>query len=35
MADCILDLYPSATDVGKQWGPDFAVVLREFWATLA
>ncbi|HEV3292215.1 MAG TPA: alpha/beta fold hydrolase, partial [Streptosporangiaceae bacterium] len=26
MADCILDLYRSAVDVGKQWGPDFAAV---------
>src|SRR5581483_4792215 len=26
MADCILDLYRSATEVGKQWGPDFAAV---------
>ncbi|HEY1617913.1 MAG TPA: alpha/beta hydrolase [Streptosporangiaceae bacterium] len=26
MADCILDLYRSATDVGKQWGPDFAAI---------
>lgn len=24
MTDCILDLYRSAVDVGKQWGPDFA-----------
>jgi pimeloyl-ACP methyl ester carboxylesterase len=23
MADCILDLYRSAVDVGKEWGPDF------------
>jgi pimeloyl-ACP methyl ester carboxylesterase len=23
MADCILSLYRSAVDVGKQWGPDF------------
>jgi pimeloyl-ACP methyl ester carboxylesterase len=23
MADCILALYRSATEVGKQWGPDF------------
>jgi pimeloyl-ACP methyl ester carboxylesterase len=26
MADCILDLYRSAVDVGRQWGPDFAAV---------
>ena len=26
MADCILDLYRSAVDVGKQWGPDFAAI---------
>jgi pimeloyl-ACP methyl ester carboxylesterase len=26
MADCILDLYRSATDVGKEWGPDFVNV---------
>ncbi len=24
MADCILALYRSAVDVGKEWGPDFA-----------
>jgi pimeloyl-ACP methyl ester carboxylesterase len=24
MADCILDLYRSAVDVGRQWGQDFA-----------
>ena len=23
MADCILDLYRSAVDVGKEWSPDF------------
>jgi hypothetical protein len=23
MADCILDLYRSATEVGIQWAPDF------------
>jgi len=23
MADCILDLFRSAVDVGRQWGPDF------------
>jgi pimeloyl-ACP methyl ester carboxylesterase len=26
MADCILALYRSATEVGKEWGPDFADV---------
>jgi pimeloyl-ACP methyl ester carboxylesterase len=26
MADCILDLYRSAVDVGRQWGPDFASI---------
>ena len=26
MAHCILDLYRSAVDVGKQWGPDFAAI---------
>lgn len=26
MADCILDLYRSAVDVGKRWGPDFTAV---------
>src|SRR5207237_2581311 len=26
MADCILDLYRSAVDVGRQWGPDFAAI---------
>ena len=26
MADCILDLYRSAVDVGKQWGPDFVAI---------
>jgi pimeloyl-ACP methyl ester carboxylesterase len=26
MTDCILDLYRSAVDVGKQWGPDFAAI---------
>jgi pimeloyl-ACP methyl ester carboxylesterase len=26
MADCILGLYRSAVDVGKQWGPDFAAI---------
>ncbi len=26
MADCILDLYRSAVDVGKRWGQDFAAV---------
>ena len=26
MADCILDLYRSAVDVGTQWGPDFAAI---------
>jgi len=26
MADCILDLYRSAVDVGWQWGPDFAAI---------
>ena len=26
MADCILDLYRSAVDVGSQWGPDFAAI---------
>ena len=26
MADCILDLYRSAVDVGKQWGPDFTAI---------
>ena len=26
MTDCILDLYRSAVDVGRQWGPDFANV---------
>jgi pimeloyl-ACP methyl ester carboxylesterase len=26
MTDCILDLYRSAVDVGRQWGPDFAAV---------
>jgi pimeloyl-ACP methyl ester carboxylesterase len=26
MADCILDLYRSAVDVGKLWGPDFAAI---------
>ncbi len=26
MADCILDLYRSAVDVGKQWCPDFAAI---------
>ncbi|MGH3288711.1 MAG: alpha/beta fold hydrolase, partial [Streptosporangiaceae bacterium] len=26
MADCILDLYRSAVEVGKQWGPDFAAI---------
>src|SRR6266851_7476223 len=24
--DCILDLYRSAVDVGRQWGPDFAAI---------
>jgi pimeloyl-ACP methyl ester carboxylesterase len=26
MADCILDLYRSAVDVGRRWGPDFAAI---------
>ena len=26
MADCILDLYRSAVDVGEQWSPDFAAI---------
>jgi pimeloyl-ACP methyl ester carboxylesterase len=26
MADCILDLYRSAVDVGRQWGQDFAAI---------
>ena len=26
MADCILDLYRSAVDAGRQWGPDFAAI---------
>jgi pimeloyl-ACP methyl ester carboxylesterase len=26
MADCILDLYRSAVDVGSQWGPDFTAI---------
>jgi pimeloyl-ACP methyl ester carboxylesterase len=26
MAGCILDLYRSAVDVGRQWGPDFAAI---------
>jgi pimeloyl-ACP methyl ester carboxylesterase len=26
MAECILDLYRSAVDVGKQWGPDFVAI---------
>jgi pimeloyl-ACP methyl ester carboxylesterase len=26
MADCILDLYRSAVDVGRRWGPDFASI---------
>jgi pimeloyl-ACP methyl ester carboxylesterase len=26
MADCILDLYRSAVDVGSLWGPDFATI---------
>ena len=26
MTDCILDLYRSAVDVGKQWGPDFVAI---------
>jgi pimeloyl-ACP methyl ester carboxylesterase len=26
MADCILDLYRSAVDVGERWGPDFAAI---------
>jgi pimeloyl-ACP methyl ester carboxylesterase len=26
MAECILDLYRSAGDVGKRWGPDFAAI---------
>jgi len=26
MADCILGLYRSAVDVGRQWGPDFAAI---------
>jgi pimeloyl-ACP methyl ester carboxylesterase len=26
MADCILDLYRSAVEVGRQWGPDFAAI---------
>jgi pimeloyl-ACP methyl ester carboxylesterase len=26
MTDCILDLYRSAVDVGRQWGQDFAAV---------
>jgi pimeloyl-ACP methyl ester carboxylesterase len=26
MADCILALYRSATNVGKEWGPDFAAI---------
>jgi pimeloyl-ACP methyl ester carboxylesterase len=26
MAHCILDLYRSAVDVGKRWGPDFAAI---------
>jgi pimeloyl-ACP methyl ester carboxylesterase len=26
MAECVLDLYRSAVDVGKQWGPDFVAI---------
>ena len=26
MAECILDLYRSAVDVGRQWGPEFAAI---------
>ena len=26
MADCILGLYRSAVDVGRQWGPEFAAI---------
>jgi pimeloyl-ACP methyl ester carboxylesterase len=26
MTDCILDLYRSAVDVGRQWGPDFTAI---------
>jgi pimeloyl-ACP methyl ester carboxylesterase len=26
MTDCILDLYRSAVDVGRQWGPDFEAI---------
>jgi pimeloyl-ACP methyl ester carboxylesterase len=26
MAECILDLYRSAVDIGKQWGQDFAAI---------
>jgi hypothetical protein len=26
MADCILDLYRSAVDVGRQWGPEFEAI---------
>jgi len=26
MAECILDLYRSAVDVAKRWGPDFAAI---------
>jgi pimeloyl-ACP methyl ester carboxylesterase len=26
MAGCILDLYRSAVDVARQWGPDFAAI---------
>ena len=34
MADCILDLYRSAVDVGKQWGPDFAAIPAPGLATI-
>jgi len=26
MAECILSLYRSAVDVGRQWGPDFVAI---------
>ena len=28
MADCILALYRSAENVGKEWGPDFANIQK-------
>jgi hypothetical protein len=31
MADCILDLYRSAVDVARLWGPDFAAIPAPDW----